>query len=167
EQRTMASGQLGSLLRHICRLIGPAPAADVPDGQLLEQFRLNQDEAAFSSLVQRHGPLVLGVCKRVLRDAHDDEDVFQGTFFVLARKAGSIRRPEAVSSWLYGVAYKVAARARAESQKRQTHEQQVQAMFSDELSPSNSSPLTDAQRRELRLVLDDELNRLPEKYRMP
>jgi RNA polymerase sigma factor (sigma-70 family) len=162
------SQQLGSLLRHIRRLIGPAPAADVPDGQLLEQFRTNHDEAAFSSLVERHGPLVLGVCKRVLHDAHDAEDAFQGTFFVLARKAGSIRRPEALSSWLYGVAYKVAARARAESQKRQTHEQQVQAMISDDLSPANpSSPLTAAQRRELRLVLDDELSRLPEKYRMP
>ena len=73
----MAQGQFGSLMRHIRRLIGPAPPADIPDGLLLEQFRLQQDEAAFSSLVQRHGPLVLGVCRRVLHDANDAEDAFQ------------------------------------------------------------------------------------------
>jgi hypothetical protein len=79
--------------------------AGLGDGQLLERFTSNREEAAFTALVRRHGPMVLGVCLRVLRNHHDSEDAFQATFLVLARKAASIRPPEMVGNWLYGVAY--------------------------------------------------------------
>src|SRR5262245_53518700 len=124
----MPQGQLGSLLRHLRRLIGGGPAADTPDALLLQQFVEQRDEAAFTSLVGRHGPLVLGVCRRVLHDAHEADDAFQATFMILAKRAASVRRPEALSSWLYGVAYRVSARARGGSLKRFTHESQVTAM---------------------------------------
>jgi RNA polymerase sigma factor (sigma-70 family) len=169
----MPQGQLGSLLQHLRRLIG-GPAADAPDAQLLSQFLDQQDETAFAALVARHGPLVLGVCRRVLHDPHAAEDVFQATFMVLAKRAGAIQRPEALSSWLYGVAYRVAARARFQAKQRQVHETQVPAMSRaaadperDPLRMDTADPLSDASRRELRSVLDEELNLLPEKYRMP
>jgi len=169
----MPQGQLGSLLQHLRQLIG-GPAADAPDGQFLRQFLDRQDEAAFAALVARHGPLVLGVCRRVLHDPHAAEDAFQATFMVLAKRAGAIQRPEALSSWLYGVAYRVAARARFQAKQRQTHETQVPAMSRaaadserDPLRLDTADPLLEASRRELRSVLDEELNLLPEKYRMP
>src|SRR4051812_45580896 len=98
----MASGQPSGLLRHIRQVVGPSCPGDATDRHLLERFAANQDEGAFETLVRRHGPLVLGVCRRVLNDAHDAEDAFQATFLVLARKAASIRKQEAVGSWLYG-----------------------------------------------------------------
>src|SRR5919201_1282174 len=98
----MASAPLLRQLEHLTRL-GAAEA--LPDEALLRRFAEARDEAAFEVLVRRHGPLVLGVCRRVLRDAHAAEDVFQATFLVLARKAASIRKQESIGSWLYGVAY--------------------------------------------------------------
>jgi RNA polymerase sigma factor (sigma-70 family) len=164
----MPSGQLGSLLQHLRRLIGAAPAGVAPDRQLLEQFCLQRDEAAFTALVQRHGPLVLGVCRRVLHDPQDAEDAFQATFLVLAEKAASVRRPEALSSWLYGVAYRVAARARGASMQRHTYEQQGTDMSSARSDESDrADPASESARRELRAVLDEELSRLPDKYRIP
>jgi RNA polymerase sigma factor (sigma-70 family) len=165
----MAQGQIGSLLRHIRRIIGAAAPADTTDGRLLEQFCRQGDEPAFAALVRRHGPLVMGVCRRLLHDPHDAEDAFQAVFLILARRAGSIRRPEALSSWLYGVAYRVAARARAQSSQRRTHESQGTAMLAaDPIAPSpGSDPLSEATRRELRTVIDEELNHLPDRYRVP
>src|SRR5437588_3722109 len=95
------------------------------DRELLQSFSSRHDSAAFEALLQRHGPMVLGVCRRLLRDSHAAEDAFQATFLVLVRKARSIRKKEAVGSWLYGVACRVAREARARTARRRTHERQV------------------------------------------
>jgi len=84
------------------------------DSQLLKRFTSRQDETAFAALVRRHGPMVLAVCRRVLHDAHDADDAFQATFLVLVRKAGGIAQPELLENWLYGVAYRIAVKARAQ-----------------------------------------------------
>jgi RNA polymerase sigma factor (sigma-70 family) len=130
------------------------------DSQLLKRFARQQDEAAFAALVKRHGPMVLAVCRRILRDAHDADDAFQATFLVLVRKAPVIARPELLGNWLYGVAYRVAVKARIIAARRSERERQVPAM-------TLSDPLSDVTGRELRAVLDAELSRLPEKYRAP
>src|SRR5438309_2034038 len=107
----MASGQLGAVLRYLHRIAGPHPADREADGRLLERFVADGDQAAFAALVQRHGPLVWGVCRRVLPQVSDAEDAFQATFLVFVRKARSIRKHHSIRSWLYGVAYRVAVRA--------------------------------------------------------
>ena len=168
----MSQGQLGSLLQHIRRLVGGAAGADAPDAQLLEAFIARREEAAFTSLVQRHGPLVLGVCRRVMADAHEAEDAFQAVFMILAKRAGAVRRPEALASWLYGVAYRVAARARGGRGKRSQHESQVTSMPGTDGLPNEQpsrevDPISETSRRELRAIIDEELSRLPEKYRLP
>src|SRR5215471_18325424 len=101
----MATPSSTAVLRHVCQLVTSEHAGRLPDAQLLERFALQREDAAFTALVRRHGPLVLGVCRRILHNWHDAEDAFQATFLVLARKAGTIHRQEALSSWLYGVAY--------------------------------------------------------------
>src|SRR5262249_6514956 len=92
-------------------------AGEPADRPLLERFVAGHDEAAFAALVRRHGPMVLGVCRRLLSDAHDAEDVFQATFMVLAIKAGSVGRPELLGPWLHGVAARIAARSRRAAQR--------------------------------------------------
>src|SRR5579884_3050034 len=99
------------LLGQLHRLV--AGRAAPPDRDLLQRYLERRDESAFAALVERHGPLVLGVCRSVLRNGHDAEDAFQATFLVLARKAASIRRRDSLGSFLHGVAYHVARRARA------------------------------------------------------
>src|SRR5262245_44536944 len=96
----------------INRVLGLLGAGEPSDGQLLEAFLARGEELAFEALVRRHGPVVLGVCRRVVGDFHHAEDAFQATFLVLARKAASVRPPDLVGSWLYGVAYRVALEAR-------------------------------------------------------
>jgi RNA polymerase sigma factor (sigma-70 family) len=127
------------------------------DAQLLESFLSRRDEAAFEALLRRHGPMVLGVCRRVLRNTHDAEDAFQATFLVLARQASSIRSRQVVASWLYGVAYRTAMKARAMNAKRREKERRVAEM---------SRPASEAC-EELLAQLDYELSRLPDKYRVP
>src|SRR5262249_31844580 len=119
----MADGGLGSFLRHLRQCAGPRPAGSDGDADLLNRFVRTGDEVAFGCLVRRHGPLVLGACRRVLRDAHDAEDAFQATFLVLARRAPALQNPQALGTWLYAVAYRVATRLRAESLRRQAREQ--------------------------------------------
>src|SRR6476660_282687 len=109
------------------------------------------------ALMRRHGPMVLGVCQRVLRNVHDAEDAFQATFLVLVRKASSLRSREALASWLYGIAYRTAMKARALSVKRRTKERQASEMPRLEASANE----------EMLAQLDHELNRLPDKYRVP
>ena len=93
-------------------------ALPATDAQLLARFVAERDEAAFASLVRQHGPMILGVCRRILHDLHDAEDAFQATFLVLARKAGSIHKPELLANWLYGVAHRTALRAKSAAAKR-------------------------------------------------
>lgn len=129
------------------------------DTQLLQRFAERGDQAAFAALVQRHGPLVLGVCRRVLQHDQDTEDAFQAAFVVLARKAGTISKHESLASWLYKVAYRIALRARGDKARRHAHEQQT--------PPREHSEIGDVVQRELQQILDEEVQRLPEKYRAP
>jgi RNA polymerase sigma factor (sigma-70 family) len=142
---------------HRAALLGAG--AEISDGQLLEEFVVRRDEAAFAVLVRRHGPLVLGVCTRVIGNTHDAEDAFQATFLVLARKAATVLPRAAVGNWLHGVAYRTARRAKAVVARRRAREKQVNHMPEPIVEPD---PL-----QELEPVLDGELNRLPEKYRIP
>jgi RNA polymerase sigma factor (sigma-70 family) len=137
----------------------PAPAAD-GDGPLLERFLRDRDQAAFAELVRRHGPMVLALCRRLLGDAHDAEDAFQATFLVLARKAASVRRRGSVGSFLYGVARRISSMTRRQLARRRAQQWQTQP-------PPPADPADEAARAELRPVLDEELGRLPEKYRAP
>ena len=97
----MATAQAGTFLRHLRGMVAAEHESQLPDGQLLERFTASNEEAAFAALVRRHGPLVLGVCRRLLHDGNDVEDAFQATFFVLARTAGTIDRHESLAGWLY------------------------------------------------------------------
>jgi RNA polymerase sigma factor (sigma-70 family) len=133
--------------------------AEIGDGQLLEDFVVRRDEAAFAVLVRRYGPLVFGVCKRVTGNTHDAEDAFQATFLVLARKAATVLPRAMVGNWLHGVAYRTARRAKAVAARRWAREKQVIHMPEPIVE---TDPL-----QELEPVLDGELNRLPEKYRVP
>src|SRR5260221_7198055 len=129
------------------------------DARLLEAFVNGREEAAFAELLRRHGPLVLGVCRRLLRDPHDVEDAFQATFLVLIRKARSIGRRERLAGWLYGVAFRTAQKARFRRGRRAAVERQGD--MSAEPACETASP-PDAV-----VWLDPELLALPEKYRLP
>jgi RNA polymerase sigma factor (sigma-70 family) len=132
--------------------------ADPPDDFLLRQFLDDRSEAAFETLVRRHGPLVFGVCRRVLHDRHAAEDVFQATFLILARKADSIRRGNSLRSWLYGVACRLARKARKAALRREEKEQARPARSSD-------SSLKEIDARELCALLDEGVQALPTRYR--
>jgi RNA polymerase sigma factor (sigma-70 family) len=132
------------------------------DEQLIDQFLTAQkedSESAFETLVKRHGPMVLGVCRHVLRRDQDAEDAFQATFLVLARKAGTIHNREILGCWLHEVAYRTAIRAR-ERRARSTPRMEIQ-----EVAESHSGPENAASRNELRLLLRAEVDGLPGKYR--
>ena len=103
----------GAVLKELDRAFNQGTISGLTEGHLLERFVTGRDEAAFGALVARYGPMVLGVCRRLLRDESDVEDAFQATFLVLVRRAGAIRRGDLVGHWLYGVAHRVAVRARA------------------------------------------------------
>src|SRR5260370_41295377 len=122
----MGSRRQRAVLGAIDRLFRAGTAAGLSDGQLVERFASRHDEAAeaaFAALVERHGPMVLRVCRRVLDDAHDAQDAFQATFLILVRRVGTLRRRESLASWLYGVAVRVATRSRAASARRRSGEQ--------------------------------------------
>src|SRR5262249_39866466 len=112
---TMNMAPSALLLRHIHTLAVVQVCEELPDEELVRRFVTRRDEAAFEALLRRHGALVLGVCRRVLRHEQDAEDAFQATFLILASKAGSLRARQSVGSWLHGVAYRVAQRARAQA----------------------------------------------------
>jgi RNA polymerase sigma factor (sigma-70 family) len=134
---------------------------DEEDAELLCRFVATGEEEAFTGLVRRHGAMVLGVCRRVLGDVHDAEDAFQATFLVLARRAVAIRKRESLASWLYGVAYRVSLKARSAASRRpQAGDQAAEPA-------SMADPVAESAWRELRPVIDEELSRLPEKYRAP
>jgi serpin B len=154
----MLDPTLSVVLRYLRRVPRPG-AGDPTDGSLLTRFADDRDEAAFELLLRRHGPMVWNVCRRVLASAGDADDAFQATFLVLVRKARSIAKRDSVASWLHGVAHRVALDARASAARRRAHERGA-AM------PTEGLP-ADGAGAEVRQVLDEELRRLPEKYRAP
>src|SRR4051795_13625038 len=118
----MPSRHYGDALRQLHRLFQRGSLGGLSEWQLLDRYSTRRDESAFEALVARHGPMVLGVCRRVLDDPHAVEDAFQATFLVLVRKAGSLGEHDAIGHWLYGVASRVALRARSESARRRSLE---------------------------------------------
>jgi RNA polymerase sigma factor (sigma-70 family) len=156
----MASKQPSIVLRHLRQMVAVKDVRAVPDQQLLDRFARQREEAAFEALVQRHGPLVLGVCRRVLHNWHDAEDVFQATFLVLARKASSIGKQASVGSWLYQVAYHMALKARKQASIGQRHVRQAARR-------DQADPLAEVTGRELLAVFDEELQNLAECDRAP
>jgi RNA polymerase sigma factor (sigma-70 family) len=154
----MSRAPIQSVVDHLRGLVVAPDVAGLPDGALLERFLARRDEAAFEALVRRHGPMVLGVCRRLLPSPQDAEDAFQATFLVFVRKAAGIARRELLGNWLYGVAYQTARSARTAAGRRRAKE--AQAM------PRQPSPEADVW-RDLQPVLDQELSGLPDKYRLP
>jgi RNA polymerase sigma factor (sigma-70 family) len=156
----MAQAQLIPVLDHLRRMTGAAQVKDLSDAQLLQRFTAQREESAFAALVQRHGRLVWSVCRQVLHHEQDAEDAFQATFLVLARQAASIRASQAVASWLYRVAHRIATKASATQARRHAHEQVNESL------PQKEHP-SEVTWRELQELLHEELDRLPEKYRAP
>jgi RNA polymerase sigma factor (sigma-70 family) len=154
----MATGKLSGVAGHVHKAEPLKDSAGLTDGQLLKSFLAWREQAAFEALVQRHGPMVLGVCLRILRNAHDADDAFQATFLVLVRKAVSLQRRETLGNWLYGVAYRTALKARAAIAKRRAKEAQVRDLAKPEATMKDTW-------HEWRSLLDQELSRLPAKYR--
>jgi RNA polymerase sigma factor (sigma-70 family) len=154
----MATGELGRVIQALRKAARPGDEVEPSDGQLLECYVRRRQEAAFAALVRRHGPMVWGVCRRVLACHQDAEDAFQATFLVLVRKAASVVPRDMLANWLYGVAHQTALKARATSARRRAREKHVTVM-----------PEPAAQSRELwddlQPQLDQELSRLPDKYR--
>src|SRR5690349_4880738 len=114
----MSDGQLRDVVHFLRRVVAPGGMGGVSDAELLERFVRNRDEAAFELLVWRHGKMVLGVCRRLLRQEQDAEDAFQAAFLTLARRAGALGRCASVGGWLYRVAFRIALRARAAASRR-------------------------------------------------
>src|SRR5260370_1381741 len=160
----MEAGQLQAVLRHIRKLAGAQASGGVTDGQLLQRFVSERDEAAFELLVRRHERMVWGVCRRLLANSHDAEDAFQAAFVVLVRKASTVSKRESVGCWLHQVAYRVALRAGANRARIAGREQR--ALDPESAIDPHDLP-TEVVWRELRQILDQELSRLPEKYRAP
>jgi RNA polymerase sigma factor (sigma-70 family) len=156
----MPTGTLNKIVRHLHRAALRGGAGDVADGCLLEAFVLERDEAAFAALLRRHGPMVLGTCRRVLGCPHDADDAFQATFLVLARKAASVVPRERIGPWLYGVAYRTACKARAAASRRRAVERQG-ARLPEPAAPAGREPA------DWLPLLDRELQRLPDRYRAP
>lgn len=132
----------------------------LPDDKLLSRFFQDHDDAAFAAILERHGPLVYGVCQRVLSDANDAEDAFQATFLVLVRKGGTLRDPGRLAAWLYGVAQRTARKVRAKTALRTRSERQA----GDIPVETAASDMT---LDELRAILDEEISQLPQKYSLP
>ncbi len=151
---------MNRVLRHLRRAALRTAGEGLTDAQLLEAFLARKDEGAFEALLRRHGPMVLGTCRRVLRNDADAEDAFQATFLVLARKAGSVRSREVLAGWLYGVAYRTSTKARAMNAKRRSKEREARGAFRPSAPPDGAMD-------ELLERLDAELHRLPDKYRVP
>jgi RNA polymerase sigma factor (sigma-70 family) len=153
----MATSPISVVLQRLRTAFGQDEAG-MTDGELLTLFLTSRDEAPLAVLARRHAPMVWGVCRRLLRSHHDAEDAFQATFLVLVRKADSVKPREAVGNWLYGVAYQTAVRVRAMAAKRGVRERQVADMPEPVVQEARSDDLLS--------LLDQELRRLPDKYRL-
>jgi RNA polymerase sigma factor (sigma-70 family) len=155
----MTHNPISEVLQHLRQAALLRDGAGLTDGQLLEDYLSHHDEVALAALVRRHGPMVWGVCRRVLRNYHDAEDAFQATFLVLVRKAAKVVPREMVASWLYGVARQTALKARTTTARRGARERQVPQMPEP---PATDPELWD----DLRPLLDQELSKLPAIYRV-
>jgi RNA polymerase sigma factor (sigma-70 family) len=155
----MSNNRVGSVVRTLRRLAS-RDGAGLTDGQLLDCFIVQRDEAAFEALVRRYGRMVLGVCRRVLGCPHDADDAFQATFLVLVRQAASVRRRESVGSWLYGVACRTALHLRRGKARRRFKETEAQTR-------RHRAPLAGGLSAEVVALLDWELARVPDRYRSP
>lgn len=160
-QKSMARLSLQLVVSSIRQMVGPAGCAEVTDRQLLARFAEQSEEGAFASLVQRHGPMVLGVCRSLRLEVPDAEDVFQAVFLVLARKAGGVSWHDSVAGWLYQVAYRLAQKARSEAARRYKRE------ISMEPLPEREAVSGSSQSQDWGEVLHAEIDQLPEKYRAP
>jgi RNA polymerase sigma factor (sigma-70 family) len=160
----VALTQLNTVIRHLRRVVNREGTGELTDALLLERFARTRDEASFELLLWRHGPMVLATCARLLARSEDVEDAFQATFLTLARRADTIHKRESVGSWLYKVAYRVALEARAAEVRRvERAKQSARLPFAE----SGSDPACSAACGELWRVVDEEVSRLPEKYRAP
>jgi RNA polymerase sigma factor (sigma-70 family) len=155
----MATKQVNGLIHNLRKVFLRTGGAGPTDGDLLERFVLHKEESAFEALMRRHGPMVLGVCRRILGNEADAEDAFQATFLVLVRKAASIKSRALVGNWLHGVAHSTALKARAMNNKRRTKELRAAA----QCRPESASEVW----QQLQALLDEELGRLPENLRVP
>jgi RNA polymerase sigma factor (sigma-70 family) len=156
----MARAATPSILPYLRAISAKDGLKDVPDGALLERFASAHDDATFAVIVRRHGGMVLQLCRTLLGNYADADDAFQATFLVLARRAGSIRKNSSLASWLYGVAYRTALKARAANARRKNQEAHAGAR------PS-TGPVDELTWREAQWIIHQELARLPEKYRAP
>jgi RNA polymerase sigma factor (sigma-70 family) len=155
----MAEAVPSPVLQAVRRVVEDQRAKELPDQELLRRFTALRDEAAFHTLLRRHGPMVFGVCRALLPSEPDAEDAFQATFLVFARKAGSIRRSASLGSWLHGVAYRTARKARAAFARRQKHEGRA--------LPRGATSPEDWSWREVQRVVHEELSGISERYRAP
>ncbi|HWY85964.1 MAG TPA: sigma-70 family RNA polymerase sigma factor, partial [Gemmataceae bacterium] len=155
----MPTTQFNKIIDYLYRTTRPRDG-DITDGQLLARYTMNRDEAAFAAILRRHGPMVWGLCRRVLRSDHDAADAFQGCFLVLVRRASSIASTELLANWLYGVALRTALHARTAASKRRVKESHAAALREHE------GPRSDRW-GDLLPLLDEELSRLADKYRAP
>src|SRR5690348_1039540 len=156
----MATAQMNLFLRRLTRGMVAETLGELTDRQLLERLLAARDQAVFEALVRRHGAMVYRVCWRVLQQAEDTEDAFQATFLLLARKLETVKKRDSLASWLHGVAHRVALDAKAQAARRRQHEARAAVN-------SHPGPPEEITWRELRTVLDAELARLPEKWRLP
>jgi len=156
----MTRQSLNGVLQHLRTVAAVQTYRELSDHELLERFVGAREEAAFTVLIERHGPMVLGVCRRALPHLHDAEDACQATFLVLARKAASLRKRTALSSWLHGVACRVVVKLKRDHARRTSRERAVGA-------PAEKDPAAEVSWREVQTILDEELEQLPERYRVP
>jgi RNA polymerase sigma factor (sigma-70 family) len=156
----MAEQALHRVMRRVRNLAAVQTYRQLADCELLDRFVEARDEAAFTALIERHGPMVLGVCRRALPSFHDAEDACQATLLVLARKAASVRKKTSLASWLHGVACRVAANLKRDYSRRNDREHRLDA-------PAPKDPAAEVTWREVQTILDEEMQRLPECYRAP
>jgi RNA polymerase sigma factor (sigma-70 family) len=160
ETRLMPHKPLIAVLDFLRKISATEEMHNRADAELLERFVASREVGAFAVLVHRHGPRVLAVCRRLLWDAPSAEDAFQATFMVLVRKATSVRKQGPLANWLYGMAQRVALKARTKAMALRSRQRELTDMPSDQ-------PLDDLTWQELRHVLDEDIGRLPQKYRVP
>ncbi len=155
----MAGITTGVVLRQLQALFDRGSIGGLGDGQLLDRFAVHRDEDAFAALVERHGPMVLRLCRQVLGDEHEAQDAAQAVFLVLARRSGAIRRQDSVASWLYRVARRIATRARVVAARRREIEWR-KAQMDAQVACDNRPAIPQTE-------LYEELDRLAERYRAP